>query len=512
MKPDETKRRIEFGDFQTPTHLANAVCRAVARHGFLPATVVEPTCGRGSFLVAATSAFPGAAVRGYECNPAYVDAARRCVSAHGHANVAQRDFFQCDWDAELEALSAPMLVLGNPPWVSNAAVGSLGGSNLPAKSNVDGLRGIDALTGSANFDISEWMIRENIRWLRRRTGAIAVLCKTSVARKVLAYAWSSGLPISRAAIYDIDSQRDFGVSVDACLLYAGFAPGGQALRCDVYDSLDAVAPHSSFGMRDGVLVSDLQAYERLANLRSAAVSSRWRSGLKHDCRRVFEFFFRDGELTNDFGEKPVIEPEVLFPLLKSSDVAKSRAARKFVLVPHRTMAESPLRLRETAPNAWRYLVSHREAVERRASSIYRKRPPFSIFGVGPYSFAPWKVAIAALYKEIRFEKIGPANGRPVMLDDTCYFLPCKSEAECDLLHRMASSRPAIEFWSSMAFWDAKRPVTAKLLNRLDLGELAKMLCRRGDERAAPLLAKQYAATAWNADQAELFAPPGLVPP
>ena len=384
-----------------------------------------------------------------------------------------------------------MLILGNPPWVTNAAVGSLGSANLPAKSNVDGLRGIDALTGSANFDISEWMIRENMRWLRNRTGAIAVLCKTSVARKVLVHAWSSNALIADAAIYGIDAQRDFGVSVDACLLYASFAGAGRSCRCDVYDSLDAAAPVSVLGMNDGVLASDSTAYERLASLHSAD-SSGWRSGLKHDCRPVFEFSLTAGELTNGFGEKPGIEPETLFPLLKSSDVAKRRAARRFVLVPHRTMEESPLRLRQTAPNAWRYLVSHREAIERRASSIYRKRPTFSIFGVGPYSFAPWKVAIAGLYKEFRFAKVGPVDGRPVLLDDTCYFYPCESEAECDLLHRMVSSPPAIEFWSSMVFWDAKRPVTAKLLNRLDLGRLAEMLGLEDDPIAARWVERQTA--------------------
>lgn len=84
------------------------------------------------------------------------------------------------------------------------------------------------------------------------------------------------------------------------------------------------------------------------------------------------------------------------------------------------------------------------------------------------------------------------DGRPVLLDDTCYFYPCESEAECDLLHRMVSSPPAIEFWSSMVFWDAKRPITAKLLNRLDLGRLAEMLGFDDDPIAAQL-AKQRAA-------------------
>lgn len=489
MSLGNAQRRVEFGDFQTPLDLANAVCHLVARRGFIPATVTEPTCGDGAFLAAAIKAFPDAVVRGYECNARHVEAARRRTEAHPLATVTCVDFFKHRWGAALSPLPQPMLVLGNPPWVTNAALGAVGGVNLPAKANVDGLRGIEAVTGGANFDISEWMIRENIRWLANRTGAIAVLCKTSVARKALAHAWSLNAPVKAAAIYSIDSHRYFDVSVDACLLYIAFAPNGRARHCEVYSALDAVAPDSRFGVRDGVLVSDLAAYERLVTLRSDAFGG-WRSGIKHDCRRVFEFSLASGRMFNGLGEEPALEPEVLYPLLKSSDVVRGRPPRKHVLVPHRTMAESPLRLQRDAPNAWRYLVSHRQLIGRRASSIYRKRPPFSIFGVGPYSFAPWKVAIAALYKTLRFTKVGPMNGRPVLLDDTCYFMPCQSEEECDTLHEMVSSPVATEFWSSMIFWDSKRPITAKLLNRLDLTRLTEVLGLRDDTLDGQLFARQ----------------------
>ena len=139
------------------------------------------------------------------------------------------------------------------------------------------------------------------------------------------------------------------------------------------------------------------------------------------------------------------------------------------------MSESPLALQRRAPNAWRYLLAHQETVARRASSVYRNRPPFSIFGIGAYSFAPWKVAIAGLYKTLRFVKVAPLEGRPVLLDDTCYFLPCETEAECDLLIELLASKPATEFLSALAFWDAKRPITARLLNQLDLAKVAKRL-------------------------------------
>ena len=242
-------------------------------------------------------------------------------------------------------------------------------------------------------------------------------------------------------------------------------------------------------MKDGVLVSGTLAYEQLAFLHSKGLGG-WRSGLKHDCRRIFEFTSRSGELVNGLGKKVLVEAEVTFPLLKSSDVARQRAPRKLVLVPHRTMAESPLELRRTAPKAWQYLVSHQEMVARRASLIYKKRPPFSIFGIGTYSFSPWKVAIAGLYKQLRFAKIGPINGRPTLLDDTCYFFPCETEQECDLLLYMVSSPPALGFWSSLVFWDAKRPVTAQLLNQLDLQALARHLGVWNSPSARLLAAKQ----------------------
>ena len=474
MRSKPAKQTVEFGDFQTPLPLAQTVCNVLLCAGFKPSSVIEPTCGQGTFLAAALETFPAATLRGYEYNPAYAEAAQRRVAQFSQATIQKGDFFQVDWDAELSQLAEPLLILGNPPWVTNAAVGSLGGSNLPEKSNIDGLRGIDALTGRANFDISEWMLRENLRWLRERRGAIAVLCKTSVARKVLVHAWSASFPVESATMYRLDAHREFGVSVDACLLFVCLAPGSQTRECRVYDTLNSPRPSSRFGMKDSCLVSDLEAYGRLHTLSSDGLTG-WRSGVKHDCSRIFEFSIKNGELLNGLGETVALEADVVFPVLKSSDVASHRPPRKYLLVPHRSMAESSHELRRRAPRAWQYLTSHERTLKARASSVYKKRPTFSIFGIGPYSFAPWKVAISGLYKSLGFTKIGPLDGQPILLDDTCYFFPCDSEEECLCLYELVSAPLALEFWSSLIFWDSKRPITAKLLNLLNLAKLAKKL-------------------------------------
>jgi hypothetical protein len=138
------------------------------------------------------------------------------------------------------------------------------------------------------------------------------------------------------------------------------------------------------------------------------------------------------------------------------------------------MRASPEDLQRSAPKAWQYLLANNALLAKRGSSIDRNRPPFSIFGVGEYSFSPWKVAISGLYKKLQFVEVPPFQGRPVVLDDTCYFFPCQSEQECKVLLELVQSKPARGFWSAFVFWDAKRPITAQILNLLDLEALARI--------------------------------------
>jgi hypothetical protein len=185
---------------------------------------------------------------------------------------------------------------------------------------------------------------------------------------------------------------------------------------------------------------------------------------------------------NGLGERVRIEDKFLFPMLKSSDVGNGRnECRAVMLVTQRVVGEDTSIIRDKAPRTWKYLQAHRDALDRRASSIYRNKPPFSIFGVGSYSFSPWKIAISGFYKSLRFMRIGPPLGHnPVVFDDTIYFLSCWSEEEAAFLEEMLNSPPAIEFYGSMAHWDEKRPITVDLLKRLSMRKLAKELGRERD--------------------------------
>lgn len=469
----------QYGDFQTPSVLALEVCKRLTNLGIEPKSVIEPTSGRGAFLKAAVVSFPHASsILGVEINAGYVEEARLIIqeTSSNQLQIEQGDFFATDWDLLLCSKKSPLLVLGNPPWVTSADLGSLKSKNLPTKSNFQGHSGLDALTGKANFDISEWMLLQQVRWLKKCTGWIAMLVKTAVARKVLRQMWKAGEPVGRASIFKIDTMHHFGASVDACLFVL---PVGldQAYDCDVFDSLDAVEPSGTIGWHDGYLVSDVIAYMKCRELLGPNSNRKWRSGVKHDCSKVMELTRSDGgNLRNGFGESVNIEPDLVFPLLKSSDVAKGQArGDRYMIVTQQKVGADTSTIASATPRTWAYLESHGEKLDARGSVIYQKKPRFSIFGVGDYTFAPWKIAISGFYKSVLFSKFGPIDGKPVVFDDTVYFLPCWSEEEADLILTIVRSEPYRLLLASMIFPDEKRPVTTDLLKRISLDHVGKFI-------------------------------------
>ena len=467
-----TKQKIEYGDFQTPEVLAHEVCEALRNLGIVPRLILEPTCGKGSFLRAAVHSFPACKkVLGYEIRPEYVQIAR---SIEG-ATVFCQDFFQKDWLSTFRDLQEPALIIGNPPWVTNSALGTLGGANLPQKSNFRRLNGLEAKMGKSNFDISEWMLIHLLECLSGREAALAMLCKTGVARKVLHHAWGQNLEIEDSRIYLIDAVKHFSASVDACLLVCILKPRGRSKECTVFSGLGtSPEAQSTVAFRDGRLVADLESYNSHGHILGKS-PIRWRSGVKHDCSNVMELVPTDfGKYKNGLGETINLEPTNLYPMLKSSDLLKAHPnPSRYMLVTQLAVGEDTARLQQESPFTWKYLQSHRKRLDRRRSAIYKNRPRFSIFGVGPYSFTPWKVAIAGFSKRLDFHCVGPHEKKPVVVDDTCYFLPCKTREDADFLTRLLNSPTAKRFFRSFVFWDAKRPITAQLLDMVDLYALAK---------------------------------------
>jgi hypothetical protein len=92
--------------------------------------------------------------------------------------------------------------------------------------------------------------------------------------------------------------------------------------------------------------------------------------------------------------------------------------------------------------------------------------------VGEYTFSPWKVVISSLYKNIRFSKIGLYQGKPIVVDDTCYMLGLKTEEQADLILKILNSEKSLEFIQSIIFDDDKRVISVAVLSRISIKELA----------------------------------------
>ena len=76
--------------------------------------------------------------------------------------------------------SEPIVILGNPPWVTASALGALGSDNLPEKSNFQNRKRLDALTGKSHFDVAEWMLLKLIEAGHGKNVTVAMLIKTGV--------------------------------------------------------------------------------------------------------------------------------------------------------------------------------------------------------------------------------------------------------------------------------------------------------------------------------------------
>lgn len=475
----------EFGDFQTPPALVTQIIGSLGSLGKRWPRVLEPTCGKGNFIRGVLeSDCPPEEIVGLEIQDRYIDGARS-LSGPGATliSILKADIFRTHVGRDVRwKNSGPLLVVGNPPWVTNSAIGAINGKNLPRKTNFAGLRGIDAITGRSNFDIAEYIWIKLISELEDEDVTYALLCKTSVARKVLGHLHRNRRPVGRAEIRQIDAARWFGVSADACLFILSCSERKEhnavdATEAHVFASLHSSIPGGRLGFVRGRLVADLQRYESVSHIEGKS-PLEWRQGVKHDAAPVLELISRAGQWYNGYGETVEIEDDFVFPLFKSSDLkpdSGSPPCDRAVILPQASIGQETRLLTQRAPRLWSYLQRHQSVFEARKSSIYRNKPPFSIFGIGPYSFAPFKVLISGLHKEFHFTAVGSVRGKPCLCDDTCYLLPCDSGLQAAVAVAILNHPVTLEFIRSIAFQDAKRPITKTLLERIDLASAARVV-------------------------------------
>ncbi len=484
----------EFGDFQTPRELAFEVCLLLSKLNVKPQSIVEPTCGVGGFVQAAQKIFFSSKIYGFEVSSRYVEFAQNKFRDDEKVSITQADFFETEWNKKFEKLSKPLLILGNPPWVTNSQLSILESVNIPRKENFQNFKGFDAMTGKSNFDISEWMLIRLLELLNKQDAFLAMLCKTSVARKVLKYAWKNGIYLKNSAIYRIETEKYFNASVDSCLLFCEFSKFEQNKTAKIFEDLSAETPSQEIGYKNSELIASIDLYEKWKYLNGGS-KVKWRSGIKHDCSKVMELSKDGDNYKNNLGETFELEDDFVFPMLKSSDIANGKLEpRRWMLVTQKDVKDDTSKINIIAPKTWNYLLSHTELLDKRGSSIYKKRSQFAVFGIGKYSFAPWKVVISGFYKKLKFNVVGSCGNKPIVLDDTCYFLPFETEAEASKICDLLNSKAGQGFFEAFVFWDAKRPITTEILQKLNLTKLQQFSenkALQGWDKAVEDLSRNY---------------------
>lgn len=471
----KSKEIVEFGDFQTPDSLTKMMIDILTQQKISPTIIIEPTCGIGGILLEAHRRFSPIKTLGIEINKKYTEQISSAITINSNIEIINADIFDSvNKIAEKINCNDISLFIGNPPWVTNSGVSSIDGTNVPIKENLKNLRGIDAITGKSNFDISEYILLKLIERFHKEKSVFAFLCKTIVARNLLKWVWDKEISYLHSEIYPIDSKKYFNAAVDACYFIIDFTEKTSTKECKVFDSIETRNLVGTHGYYKKKIIVDINKF--ISHNYFGKSEYIWRNGIKHDCSKVMELDEIDGILYNGYNEIVDIEPDLVYLLLKSSDLAKSEITfRKKVIVTQTKVGEQTIAIKQFYPKTWAYLNKYKDELDGRKSSIYKNKPAFSIFSIGDYSFKPYKIAISGLYKKINFQLLKPLNNKSVMVDDTCNFISFDTEAEAQLIYGLLTSPEVTTFLNATIFWDSKRPITTEILNSVDLLKVAIQL-------------------------------------
>lgn len=478
--------RAEYGDFQTNTELAYKVAFHLTTKNVSPKIVIEPTCGKGNFIVASLKQFTSIKkVFGIEIYKPYVWESKFNIIDFYLSNptenkpeisIIHSSVFEFDFKTiAKENSTKEILIIGNPPWVTNSKLGSLNSSNLPKKTNFKNHNGLDAMTGKGNFDIAEYITLMMIETFQHQKGNIALLVKNTVIKNIVFDQFAKKYTISYIEKHCIDSKKEFNVSVEASLFYCKLN-SIPSFKCAEFDFYDNSKAKLNFGWISNKYVSNIDNYVHSENI-DGKCPFEWRQGIKHDCSSIMELDKINGHFVNGLKEEIKLENDLVYGILKSSDLKNTviKETRKYTIVTQKKVGQETNYIKHNFPKTYKYLIEHQDVFSSRKSSIYNNKPPFSIFGIGEYSFKPYKVAISGLYKTFHFTLVLPQKEKPVMLDDTCYMLGFDKLEFAVYSLILLNSETTMQFLQSITFADAKRTFTKDVLMRIDLLELAKMI-------------------------------------
>lgn len=192
-----------------------------------------------------------------------------------------------------------------------------------------------------------------------------------------------------------------------------------------------------------------------------------RHGLKDDAKSVFSV--DDGDLAG-------LDADLVYPYLRSKHVVKyGLFGHDRHLVPmERAGEDNESELRRRYPDTYDYLARHRERLEARGSSWLERGPFYSLFGLGEYTWADYKVVWCRLGFKPHFAVVStvedPELGeKPVVPGDHCMFVATDDEREAHFLTALCNSAPYQKCLRDLAS-EGKASLSKSVVSKLALPE------------------------------------------
>lgn len=298
-----SKNKLEYGDYQTPIDFCDIVVDIVFGK-YKPKFVFEPTFGLGHFIESSTKKFKDVnTFYGNEINKEYFNAYNNIKQKN--VELFNENIFTFNhMKIKAKIKDEPMLIIGNPLWVTNSQMMSEELKNLPKKSNFKKLKGLDSITGASNFDICEYILIDLLSNYAKSNIMIAMLCKTTVATGIIKNIKKFPFKLKNITLYLFDTKKVFNVSCEACLFVAESDKIGDN-TAKVYNIDRPNDLLYEFGFKDEKFYTE------------------WRQGIKHDCSKVMELERKENNCyKNKMNENFILEDKYVYPLLKSSDLKK----------------------------------------------------------------------------------------------------------------------------------------------------------------------------------------------
>ncbi|SNZ05084.1 N-6 DNA Methylase [Natronoarchaeum philippinense] len=353
-------------------------------------------------------------------------------------------------------------LVGNPPWITWSdlpeAVQTAWREGPAERLDLAPGEGATALLGHANDDISVPFVLTCADRYLAADGDAAFVLKRTIAKgpagRRLRAQRLDDQPLSVRHVHDFTDLRPFGNGVRAGAAIYALSAGDDPrtpVPATAWSRDDAVPDFSTRAAIDETLGQEAAA---LVPVDADDPASSWlrgdadrralgdcaheiRHGVKDDAREVFEI---------DRETLPEIEPDRVFPYLKSRHVVKyGLFGHDRRLVPQDQAGEDNAdRLERECPRTYDYLDARRDRLEDRSSSWLDRGPFYSVFGLGEYTWAEYKVVWCRLGYKPHFAVVSTVEDevlgeKPVVPGDHCMFVGTDDEREAHVLCALLNS-------------------------------------------------------------------------